>query len=156
LFLSLYVLNSVLWCPLRFPLKNYVRLVFYLQLFVGGIMSYLRYLCLFTYSGVQILCCVFVLFVFVLCTLCFQCLWIVHFLLHLWYSLTFIYPVNIIGLFKQNKCESTKICKTTMRKQIQQIRYEPSYKQLEDQRTTSCYAEIVTDIKPRNSERKDT
>jgi hypothetical protein len=32
-------------------------------------MSYLRYLCLFTYSGVQrILCCVF-LFLFVLCTL---------------------------------------------------------------------------------------
>ena len=31
-------------------------------------MSYLRYLCLFAHSGVQhILCCVFVLFVFVLC-----------------------------------------------------------------------------------------
>ena len=33
-------------------------------------MSYLRYLCLFTYSGVKyILCCVFVLLIFVLCTL---------------------------------------------------------------------------------------
>ena len=32
---------------------------------------YLRYLCLFTHSGVQhILCCVFVLLVFVLCTVC--------------------------------------------------------------------------------------
>jgi hypothetical protein len=31
-------------------------------------MSYLRYLCLFAYSGVQhILCCAFALFVFVLC-----------------------------------------------------------------------------------------
>ena len=31
-------------------------------------MSYLRYLCLFAYSGIQhILCCGFVLFVFVLC-----------------------------------------------------------------------------------------
>jgi hypothetical protein len=41
-------------------------------------MSYLRYLCLFTYSDVQhTLCCVFVLFVFVLCTLCCQFLWIV-------------------------------------------------------------------------------
>ena len=31
-------------------------------------MSYLRYLCLFAHSGVQhILCCVFALFVFVLC-----------------------------------------------------------------------------------------
>jgi hypothetical protein len=35
----------------------------YLQLFVGGCMSYLHYLCLFAYSGVQLLlCCVFVLF----------------------------------------------------------------------------------------------
>jgi hypothetical protein len=40
-------------------------------------MSYLRYLCLFAHSGVQhILRCVFVLFVFVLCTLCYQFLWI--------------------------------------------------------------------------------
>jgi hypothetical protein len=41
-------------------LKRYsVRL--YLQLFVGGLMSYLRYLCLFVHSGIQhILCCVFV------------------------------------------------------------------------------------------------
>ena len=39
----------------------------YLQLFVGGLMSYLCYLCLFVHSGVQrILCCVFVLFVIVL------------------------------------------------------------------------------------------
>ena len=47
--------------------RSSVRL--YLQLFVGGLMSYLRYLCLFTHNGVQhILCCVFVLFFFVLCT----------------------------------------------------------------------------------------
>ena len=33
-------------------------------------MSYLRYLCLFWYSGIQyILCCVFALFFFVLCTM---------------------------------------------------------------------------------------
>jgi len=38
----------------------------YPQLFVGGRMSYLHYLCLFTYSGVQhIVCCVFVLRFFV-------------------------------------------------------------------------------------------
>ena len=38
--------------------------------YIGGFMSYLRYLCLFWYSGVQhILCCVFVLFFFVLCTI---------------------------------------------------------------------------------------
>jgi hypothetical protein len=65
---------------------------FYRQLFVGGLMSYLRYLCLLTYSGVHhILCCVFVLFFFVLCTLCCQFLWIVHFWLPLRFSLTFIY-----------------------------------------------------------------
>ena len=38
------------------------------QSFVGGLVSFLRYLYLFSYSGVQhILCCVFALFVFVLC-----------------------------------------------------------------------------------------
>ena len=42
-------------------------------------MSYLHYLCLFAYSDLQhILCCVFALFFFVLCTLCYQFLWIVH------------------------------------------------------------------------------
>jgi hypothetical protein len=50
-----------------------------LPLFVRGLMSYLRYFCLFAYSGVQhILCCAFVLFVFVLWTLCCQFPWIVH------------------------------------------------------------------------------
>jgi hypothetical protein len=43
-------------------------------------MSYLRYLCLFAHGDVlHILCCVFVLFVFILCALCCQFLWIVHF-----------------------------------------------------------------------------
>ena len=47
----------------------------YLQLFVGGVMCDLRYLCLFTYSGVQhILCCGFVLFVFTLCLVTSSCL----------------------------------------------------------------------------------
>ena len=37
-------------------------------------MSYLRYLCLFVYSGVQhILCCVFVLIFFVLLQVCLDC-----------------------------------------------------------------------------------
>jgi hypothetical protein len=40
-------------------------------------MSYLRYLCLFAYIGVQhILCCIFDLGFFILCTLCYQFLWI--------------------------------------------------------------------------------
>jgi hypothetical protein len=52
----------------------------------------LRYLCLLAHSGFQhILCCVFVLFVFVLCTLCCQYHWIVNFRWPLRYSLTCIY-----------------------------------------------------------------
>ena len=51
-------------------------------------MSYLRYFCLIANSGVQhILCCVFVLFVLVLYTLCCQI-----FVLPIRYSLTFICP----------------------------------------------------------------
>jgi len=42
-------------------------------------MSNLRYLCLFVHRGVEDILCMFVLFVFVLCTLCCQFLWIVHF-----------------------------------------------------------------------------
>ena len=43
----------------------------YTYLFVRGLMSYLRYLCLFGHSGVQrILCYVFALFFLVLSTLC--------------------------------------------------------------------------------------
>ena len=65
------------------------------QLFVGGLMSYLCYLCLFVYSGVQhILCCVYALFVFVLCTKCCQFLWIVH----SWFSISFL-NVHFIKYF---------------------------------------------------------
>ena len=60
-------------------------------LLVGGLISYLRYLDLFACSGVQcILWCVCVLVSLILCTLCFQFPWIVHFWLPLRYSLTFI------------------------------------------------------------------
>jgi len=92
----LYVLSSVLWCPLRFPhINGSVRL--YLQLFVGMRMSYLRYMCLFANSGVHhILCCVFF---FVVCTLCCQFLWIVHFWLPIRYSLTFTYIYAFIRWF---------------------------------------------------------
>ena len=43
--ICLYVLSSVLWCPLRFPCS--VRLG--LQLFVGRLMSWLRYSCLLAF-----------------------------------------------------------------------------------------------------------
>jgi hypothetical protein len=46
--------------------KRYSVVHLYLQLFVVGLMSYLRYLCMIAHSGVHhILCCVFVLFFFV-------------------------------------------------------------------------------------------
>ena len=54
--------------------------LYLLHLFVGGLVSYLRSLRLFVYSGFQhIWCCVFILFVFVFCTHCCQFLWIVIF-----------------------------------------------------------------------------
>jgi len=63
-------------------LRCSVRL--YLQLFVGERRSYLRclyiFLYMFPYNSVQrILCCVFPLFFFVLCTQCCQFVWIVLF-----------------------------------------------------------------------------
>ena len=95
--MCLYVLNYVLWSPLWFLHITRCSVRLYLQLFVGGLMSYLHYLCLLSSIGVQhILCCIFVLSFFVLCTLCYQFLWIVHFLRHFRYSLTFIIYVYIL------------------------------------------------------------
>ena len=72
-----------------FCIKNYVRFIFASSCFIAGLMSCLRYWCLFVYSGVHhILRCVFVLFVFVLCTPCCQFLWIVQFWLLFRCSLT--------------------------------------------------------------------
>jgi len=45
------------------------------------------------------LSCVFAMFFFVLCTLCCQFLWIVHFWLSLRYSLTFMCPVPYVASF---------------------------------------------------------
>ena len=82
-------MSSVLGCPLRFPRKNDIRFVLYLQLFVRVFTSYLRYLCKLAYSGVQhILCCVFVC----ISSSCCQFFWNVYLLLHLRYSLLFIMP----------------------------------------------------------------
>jgi hypothetical protein len=62
------------------------------NILLGGLMPYIRYMCLFAYNGFQhILCYVFALFVSVMCTLCYQFLWIVHFWLLLQYSLMFIF-----------------------------------------------------------------
>jgi len=67
-------LLCVLWYRLRLlHTHGFVRL----QLFIGGFMSYLRYLCVLAYSGVNyILCCVCF---FVLYTPCCHFLCIVHY-----------------------------------------------------------------------------
>jgi hypothetical protein len=94
------------------------------QLFVGGLMSYLRYLHFFAYSGVQhILCCVFLRLLYPMLPVSVDCsflitlsvfsglftfdypfsiLWIVHFWLPLQYSLDcsfLITPSVFSGLF---------------------------------------------------------
>ena len=96
-----YLLASCFRCSVRLSLL----------LFVGVCMSYLLYLCLFAYSGVQhILCCVLILFFFVLCALCRRFLWIVLFWLPFRYYLTFMrykylkyfcfnWRVNLNGLY---------------------------------------------------------
>jgi len=69
----------------------------YLQLFVGGLMSYLRYLCLFAHSGVQsILCCVFVLFVFILC-FCFVCFHLVYPVLSIFLYCPFLIALSVFS-----------------------------------------------------------
>ena len=57
--MCLYVMSSLLWCPLRFPHKNDVWFVFASScLFVC--LNYLRCLCLSACDGVRhVLCCVF-------------------------------------------------------------------------------------------------
>ena len=76
-------------------LQTYINLAILvrlcLQLFIEGLMSSLRYLCLLAYCGVQhTLCCVFDLFFFDSCTLCCQFLCIAHFWLPFRCSLMFI------------------------------------------------------------------
>ena len=51
--MCLCVHSVMLWCPLRFSQKKLCLVRLYLQLFVGGLVSYLRYLGLFAHSGVQ-------------------------------------------------------------------------------------------------------
>jgi hypothetical protein len=65
-------------------------------------------LCLFVHSGVRhILCCVFILFVFVLCTICCQLVWIVHFVLPSSVFSNFYWEVNGLGAI--NKVTNLKL-----------------------------------------------
>jgi hypothetical protein len=55
--MSRYILSSALCCPLRFLHKKRCSVRRYHQLFVGGIVSYLRYMCLLAHSSVQCILC---------------------------------------------------------------------------------------------------
>ena len=85
----LCVLSTVLWCPLRFPGINEVRIVLTPSCsYEDACRIYIISVCL--HMVVSNTCCVrFVLFV--LCTLFCPFLWIDLFRLSLWYSLTFLY-----------------------------------------------------------------
>jgi hypothetical protein len=52
-----FVSNLSYYVCLPSELHVVVSVGLYLQLFVGGFMSYLRYLCLFAYNGVQHILC---------------------------------------------------------------------------------------------------
>jgi len=89
--MCLYVLSSVLWCHCEFRIKT----MFGSSLPPVACRRVHVLFTLFAYSGIQhILCCVFVLFVYVWCTLCCIFFWNVPFWVPLRYSLTFInqYP----------------------------------------------------------------
>jgi hypothetical protein len=104
--MCLYVLSSVLWCPLRFPHKHYVGLSLP-PVVCRRAMSYVRYMCLFVYSGVQpVLCCVFRRLVYPMlpvslcfsssfCTLCCQFLCIFRRL---------VYPMLPVSLCFSSSC----------------------------------------------------
>ena len=82
----LYVLSSVLWCPLRYPHKNYVRFVFTSSCLIHVICVCLCIVVSNTYCVVSLLC-----LSFAFCAQCCQFLWIVNSRLPLRYSLTFIF-----------------------------------------------------------------
>ena len=54
--LTINIESSVLWCPLQFPHWRQCSVRLYLPLFVGGLVSYLRYLCLFGSSLPPVVC----------------------------------------------------------------------------------------------------
>ena len=84
----IYVLTSLCWCPLRFPHEN-VR--FYLQLYVGGFMSYLGYVCLFAYRVVQHILSVFLI--------CFASPCVPYVAIFSWWSICIVSAVMSNGYF---------------------------------------------------------
>ena len=85
--MCLYVLSSVLCCPLRFPHKRNDRFVLTSSCLqqVSSLIYVFSVCLLIAVSNTYCVVLCFCLFVFILCTLCCQFLWIVHFWLPLRY-----------------------------------------------------------------------
>ena len=94
-------------CDVRYDFRIETLFGSSLPLCVGGPMYYLRYLCLLAYSGVQHKC---VVFFIILCTICCQILWIVHFGLPLGYSLTFIWLYLQVHVYSSSFCVLCTLC----------------------------------------------
>jgi hypothetical protein len=94
----------VLSCDVRYAFGIKTMFVFTSSFFVGELMSYLHYLCLFSYSGIQhTLCCVFVLFVLCLVYPMLPVSLDCPFLIAPSVSLTFIFIFHIAFFFR-NTC----------------------------------------------------
>jgi hypothetical protein len=97
-----------LWCPLRLPHINEVLFVcsvrLYFQWSVGGLMSYLRYLCLLAHSGVQVI---------LYCTLCFGCLSLVYPMLPVSLDCPFLIDPSVLCIVYLIVLEHTPIPKPT-------------------------------------------
>jgi hypothetical protein len=107
--LSYYMCVFTFWVTI----SAYKRL--YLQLFVRGVMSYLRCLCLFVYSGVQHVLCFFLFFFLRLVYPMFSVSLVCPFFISLRYSLTFIWYILLTAV-KINKillvhCNNKFYCK---------------------------------------------
>ena len=123
---SFVVLLCVLPCcdvPVMISAYKRCSIRVYLQVFVGGLMSYLCYLYLFTYSGtkhiltiwvtwrvsykeqelpcflVRFVLLIFTAFCVVLCAQCCQCLWIVHSSLPLQLSLKYLFMFKSFSMY---------------------------------------------------------
>ena len=93
-FMCLYFLSTVLWCPLQFPHINDVQFFFASSCLQEG--SCLIYvICL--HIVVSNTSCV--VFSFILCNLCCQFLWTIHFWLLFRYYLMFIFIGSILFLY---------------------------------------------------------
>ena len=78
----LYILNSMLWCPLWFSYENVLFIYTFSCLWEGSCLIYVIWVSLCIVMS-NAYCVVFLLCFSVLCTICCKVLWIAHFVLSL-------------------------------------------------------------------------